>query len=277
LKADGLAAGKGVYVCATLPELKSAAEFLFEQKGLGQAGRKALLEQFQEGYELSYLILTNGSESQALPIAQDHKRVFDGDEGPNTGGMGVVGPIAISPELRQEIETKIVQPSLRNLQGGGLLYRGVLYIGLMITPQGPTVIEYNVRFGDPETQVILPLLDGDWGQVFSKLANGELTPLRWNSLHMACVVLAAAGYPEAPEKGTPIEGDVEYQSASSYFLHAGTAKVAGKWVVNGGRVLNAVGRGSTLKEAISKAYAQAKHATWKGQRVRKDIGAKIKT
>jgi phosphoribosylamine--glycine ligase len=275
LKADGLAAGKGVYVCATLPELKAAAEALFEQKVLGLAGRKALLEQFQAGYELSYLILTNGSEAQALPIAQDHKRVFDGDEGPNTGGMGVVGPVVISAELREQIETKIVQPTLRNLQGGGLLYRGVLYIGLMITPTGPTVIEFNVRFGDPETQVILPLLDGDWGQVFHKLGNGELLPLRWNSLHMACVVLAAAGYPEAPEKGTPIEGDVEYQSASSYFLHAGTAKEGKKWVVNGGRVLNAIGMGSTLKEAIAKAYTQARKASWKGLRMRNDIGAKL--
>jgi phosphoribosylamine--glycine ligase len=276
LKADGLAAGKGVFVCATLAELKSSAEFLFEQKGLGLAGRKALLEQFQEGYELSYLILTNGSESQALPIAQDHKRLRDGDEGPNTGGMGVVGPVKISDELRAEIESKIVQPTLRHLQGGGLLYRGVLYIGLMITPNGPTVIEYNVRFGDPETQVIMPLLDGDWGQVFHKLSNGELMPLRWRNLHMACVVLAADGYPEAPVKGAVIEGDAEYQSASSYFLHAGTAKDEnGKWLTAGGRVLNAIGMGSTLKEAVAKAYAQAKKATWVGQRLRKDIGDRL--
>lgn len=274
LKADGLAAGKGVSICSTLAELKAAAEFLFEQKGLGQAGRKALLEQFQEGYELSFLILTNGSEFQALPIAQDHKRVFDDDKGPNTGGMGVIGPIQIAPELRAAIESKIVAPTLRNLQGGGLLYRGVLYIGLMITPQGPTVIEYNVRFGDPETQVILPLLDGDWGQVFFKLSQGELLPLKWSSLHMACVVLAAAGYPEAPEKGAPIEGDVNYQSASSYFLHAGTAHRDGKWLTNGGRVLNAIGMGSTLNEAIGKAYAQAAKVSWKGMRMRKDIGAK---
>jgi len=276
LKADGLAAGKGVFVCANLTELKSSAEFLFEQKGLGLAGRKALLEQFQEGYELSYLILTNGAEAQALPIAQDHKRAFDGDEGPNTGGMGVVGPISISPELREEIEIKIVQPTLRNLQGGGLLYRGVLYIGLMITPNGPTVIEYNVRFGDPETQVILPLLDGDWGTVFSKLARGELLPLRWSSLHMACVVLAAPGYPEAPEKSVLIEGDVDYQSASSYFLHAGTARNAqGEWLTNGGRVLNSMGMGSTLKEAVAKAYSQAAKVSWKGMRMRKDIGKNI--
>lgn len=276
LKADGLAAGKGVFICATLPELKSAAEFLFEKKGLGQAGRKALLEEFQPGYELSYLILTNGSEAQALPIAQDHKRLSDGDQGPNTGGMGVIGPIAIEPSLRAEIESKIVQPTLRHLQRSGLLYRGVLYIGLMITPKGPTVIEFNVRFGDPECQVIMPLLEGDWGHVFAKLANGELTPLRWKSLQLACVVLAAPGYPDAPEKGVVIEGDLGYQSASSYFLHAGTAKNSGgEWVTNGGRVLNSVGMGSSLKEAVQAAYAQVKRVNWKGMRLRKDIGAKF--
>lgn len=276
LKADGLAAGKGVFVCADLPELKSAAEFLFEKQGLGMAGRRALLEEFQEGYELSYLILTNGSEAQALPISQDHKRLNDGDEGPNTGGMGVVGPVSISDELREQIEAKIVQPTLRHLSGGGLLYRGVLYIGLMITPKGPTVIEYNVRFGDPECQVILPLLNGDWAEVFIKLARGELTPLRWKNLHTACVVLAAPGYPENVEKGVVIEGDVGHQSASSYFLHAGTAKNSrGEWTTSGGRVLNAVGTGSSLREALDEAYKQAKSVNWKGMRMRRDIGAKL--
>ena len=275
LKADGLAAGKGVYVCASLPELKAAAEDLFEKRVLGEAGRKALLEEFQHGYELSYLILTNGSEAQALPVSQDHKRLFDDDKGPNTGGMGVVGPVVVDPGLRAQINELIVQPTLRELSGGGLLYRGVLYIGLMITERGPTVIEYNVRFGDPECQVIMPLLDGDWGQVFHSLARGELVPLRWKSLHMACVVLAAPGYPENVEKGVEIEGDPGYHTPSSYFLHAGTAKSGGKWVTNGGRVLNSLGMGSALREAVDKAYAQAKKVSWRGLRMRKDIGAKF--
>ena len=146
----------------------------------------------------------------------------------------------------------------------------------MITKNGPVVIEYNVRFGDPECQAIMPLLDGDWGTVFMRLGKGEITPLKWNSLHMACVVLAAPGYPEAPESGVVIEGDLSYQSASSYFLHAGTAKNAmGEWVTKGGRVLNSVGLGSTLKEAVEKAYSQARRVTWKGLRMRKDIGAKV--
>lgn len=274
LKADGLAAGKGVFLCATIPELKAAAEALFEQKTLGEAGRKALLEQYQEGYELSYLVLTNGSEYQALPVAQDHKRLRDNDEGPNTGGMGVVGPMTVDAGLRARIEESIVRPSVRNLQGSGLLYRGVLYIGVMVTPSGPTVLEYNVRFGDPEAQVIMPLLDGDWGFTFAKLAKGELAELKWKNLQMACVVLASPGYPDAPEKGVAIEGDLGYQSSSSYFLHAGTSKNAGQWVCNGGRVLNSVGLGSSRAEALKAAYAQAKHVSWRGMQMRKDIGAK---
>lgn len=188
--------------------------------------------------------------------------------------MGVVGPMLIDAGLRERIDAEIVRPSVRNLSGSGLLYRGVLYIGVMVTPKGPTVLEYNVRFGDPEAQVIMPLLDGDWGYVFSRLAHGEMAPLKWKNLQMACVVLAAQGYPDAPVKDALIEGDLGYQGASSYFLHAGTAKKDGQWVTNGGRVLNAIGMGSSRAEALREAYAQAKHARWKGIQMRSDIGAK---
>jgi phosphoribosylamine--glycine ligase len=278
LKADGLAAGKGVFLCSTLLELKEAAENLFEARTLGSAGLRAILEQFQGGYELSYLILTNGLDAEALPLAQDHKRLDDGDQGPNTGGMGVVAPLTIDPDLRRQIETRIVSPTLRHLHGSGLLYRGVLYIGVMVTEGGPTVLEFNVRFGDPEAQVIMPLLDGDWGYVFSRLAKGEMTRLRWKNLYMACVVQAAPGYPDNPEKGVLIDGDIGYQSPSSYFLHAGARKTgAGEWVTNGGRILNAIGMGSSLREAIQSAYAQARHVSWRGLRMRKDIGARAPT
>jgi phosphoribosylamine--glycine ligase len=274
LKADGLAAGKGVFLCDTLAELKAAAESLFEARALGEAGRRALLEQYQAGHELSYLVLTNGEQAEALPLARDHKRLRDGDQGPNTGGMGVVAPVPIAPELRDQIETLIVRPTLRGLSGGGLLYRGVLYFGIMVTANGPTVLEFNVRFGDPEAQAILPLLDGDWGYVFGQLARGEMVPLKWKALHMACVVMAAPGYPEAPEKGVEIEGDLGQQGPSSYFLHAGTAKSpAGQWVTGGGRVLNAIGMGSSREEARATAYAQADHISWRGLRMRRDIGA----
>ena len=275
LKADGLAAGKGVFICATLPELKAAAESLFELKTLGVAGQKALLEQFQEGYELSYLILTNGQSHEVLPVTQDHKRLKDGDVGPNTGGMGVVGPLILDESLRARIESEIVQPTVRHLQGSGLLYRGILYVGVMVTPSGPKVIEFNVRFGDPEAQVILPLLDGDWGYVFSRLAKGELDRLVWKNLQIACVVMAAPGYPDSPEKGVVIEGDLGHQSSTGYFLHAGTTKSAsGQWVTGGGRVLNAVGMGTSRADALEAAYAQARHASWQGMGMRKDIGSK---
>jgi len=274
LKADGLADGKGVFICATLPELKSAAESLFEKKALGMAGHRAILEQSLSGYELSYLILTNGQQAERLPLAQDHKRLMDGDQGPNTGGMGVVGPIRIDSELDERIDREIVQPCLRHLQGSGLLYRGVLYIGIMVTPEGPKVLEFNCRFGDPEAQVIMPQLEGDWGYVFSKLSKGELIPMKWKSVNVACVVMASPGYPSAPKKGVPIEGDLGSQTASSYFLFAGAAKSEGRWVTNGGRILNSIGVGQTLEQALKAAYSQASRVKWQGLQMRSDIGSR---
>ncbi len=276
LKADGLAEGKGVFICATLAELKTAAEDLFEKKSLGQAGRRAILEQSLSGYELSYLILTNGQQAERLPLAQDHKRLQDGDVGPNTGGMGVVGPITIDAALAGRIQNEIVEPCLRHLAGTGLLYRGVLYIGIMVTKDGPKVLEFNCRFGDPEAQVIMPQLDGDWGFVFSKLSRGELIPLKWKAVSVACVVLASPGYPSAPKKGVVIEGDLGAHTAASYFLTAGVAKSPeGQWVTNGGRVLNAVGLGPDLKQALKAAYSQAQKVKCQGMQMRKDIGARV--
>ncbi len=273
LKADGLADGKGVFICPTLPELKTAAENLFEKKTLGMAGQSAVLEQALHGFELSFLVLTNGHQAERLPLAQDHKRLKEGDEGPNTGGMGVVGPVKVDSLLEQRIEKEIIEPCLRHLQGTGLLYRGVLYIGIMVTPEGPKVLEFNTRFGDPEAQVILPQLEGDWGYVFSKLGNGELVPLKWKSVHVACVVLASPGYPSEPKKGVVIEGDLGTQTSSSYFLFAGVGKSdQGQWVTNGGRVLNSIGLGSDLKEAVQAAYSQAKSVKWQGLQMRQDIG-----
>lgn len=275
LKADGLADGKGVFICPSLPELKTAAENLFEKKILGMAGQSAILEEALHGYELSYLVLTNGQQAERLPLAQDHKRLKDGDEGPNTGGMGVVGPIHIDADLNHKIEKEIIEPCMRHLQGSGLLYRGVLYIGIMVTKDGPKVLEFNTRFGDPEAQVILPQLEGDWGYVFSKLGNGELVPLKWKSLNVACVVLASPGYPSEPKKGVVIEGDLGSQTASSYFLFAGVGKSAqGQWVTNGGRILNSIGVGNTLDQAVKAAYSQAKTVKWPGIQMRKDIGQK---
>ncbi len=279
LKADGLAAGKGVLICHTLEQLKSGATDFFERQTLGAAGTSALLEQFTPGWELSYLVLTNGQEAQALPIAQDHKRLSDNDEGPNTGGMGTVAPIAISSELQKQIDERVVGPCLRHLQKHGILYRGVLFFGLMITPEGPSLLEINCRFGDPETQVLLPLIENDFGIVMKSLATGHLTPLKFRPLFAACVVMASPGYPSDPKKGVLIHGNVFEETPSSYFISAGVKKEseAGAWVTNGGRVLCAMGLGGTLKEALENAYLQRAKANWDGILFRKDIGQKILT
>lgn len=279
LKASGLAAGKGVLISKDLEELKAHAITMFEDKEFGESGAEALLEEFEAGWELSYLILTDGKNYEALPLAQDHKRLQDGDLGPNTGGMGVVAPMKIASELDQEIREKVIANTLKGLQADSEMdYRGVLYIGLMITNQGPKVIEYNVRFGDPEAQVIFPLLDGDWGQALMAVAKGELAKLSWKPLYSSCVVLAAKGYPSAPEKNSAITGDVFSEGPMSYFLHAGTKKDQDQhWVTSGGRVMNAIGIGSNLEESLKNAYSQSEKVSWSGIQIRKDIGQKALT
>lgn len=278
LKADGLAAGKGVFVCPTLDDLLASAQSIFVDKSLGKAGERALLEEFQPGYEISYLVLTDGERFEPLPLAQDHKRLQDGDVGPNTGGMGVVAPVAIDQSLRERIDEEVLEPTMANFKKRGFVYRGVLFIGLMITSQGPRVLEFNTRFGDPETQAILPLLDGDWGTVFKELADGRLPKLKWKSIASCCVALAAEGYPGTPVKGVVIEG---LESAdvcdSRYFLHAGTRReTSGQWVTAGGRVLNAIGLGADINEAVANAYQLANQISWPGKQMRLDIGAKLR-
>lgn len=276
LKADGLAAGKGVFVCADKEELILAARALFEERIFGAAGAQALLEEHLAGWELSLLVLTNGHDYQLLPLTQDHKRLEDDDGGPNTGGMGVVGPIVLEESLLQKIEAQILRPTINGIAKSGWPYRGILYVGLMMTERGPFVLEYNVRFGDPECQTIMPLLDGDWVEVLHRVAEGEVPKLRWKPIYTSCVVLAAPGYPEKPQSGVSISGDLQFETPSSYFLHAGTKKISdSEWVTAGGRVLNAIGIGNTLKEAINNSYAQAERVSWKGLQMRRDIGKKI--
>ncbi len=276
LKADGLAAGKGVYICKDKDELKVGAEEIFEQKIFGSAGNFAIIEENLVGWELSYLILTNGEDYRPLPLSQDHKRLLENDEGPNTGGMGVVGPLKIDIELEEKIHQEIIKPSVEQIKKENMLYRGILYIGVMVTEEGPKVLEYNVRFGDPEAQVVIPLLEGDWGDVMMAIAKGELPAVDWKPLFCSCVVLAAEGYPVAPVKGVKIEGNLNYQTASSYFLHAGTGcNKESETVVDGGRVINAIGIGSTLKESVKNAYDQAEQVSWVNVQMRRDIGQKI--
>ncbi|MEK6556392.1 MAG: phosphoribosylamine--glycine ligase [Bdellovibrionota bacterium] len=279
LKADGLAAGKGVFICKTLTDLRESATSIFVNKSLGVAGSSALLEEFSPGEEVSVLVATNGTDYEILPLSRDHKRLLDGDEGPNTGGMGVVGPIELSASLKEQIARDIVEPSIKGLHDRGFLYRGILFIGIMLTDKGPSVLEYNVRFGDPETQVILPMLDtdalsGGWAEVFATIARGEWPKFKWNQKSVTCVVLAAEGYPDNPKKGVRITGEPLYKGDKGYILHAGTRLASdGEGVeTNGGRVLNAIGVGANLKESIANAYLVAEKANWPGRQMRRDIG-----
>ena len=273
LKADGLAAGKGVFICHNKKELEESARLLFEKKIFGPSGEKALLEVFQKGEELSVFVLTNGNDYTLLPFARDYKKLKESNIGPNTGGMGAFAPYNISLDLQKNIVTTIVQPSIEGLKKNNLFYRGVLYIGLMIVDQKPFVLEYNVRFGDPEAQVLLPLLEGDWAEVFLSVAEGRLLDLHWKKNAFAsCVVLAAEGYPSKPVTGVSIHGNIVFESSHSYFLHAGTKKTNTEWVTDGGRVLNAVGLGNNKKESLQHAYKQAAQVHWPRMQMRSDIG-----
>lgn len=291
LKADGLAAGKGVFIEKTLEGLKSAAHFLFEEKGLGVAGESALLEEFSPGEELSFLVLTNGKGFISMPVARDHKRLLDDDEGPNTGGMGVVAPIPMEDGLLEKIERDVVAPVIREIEKRGFLFRGVLYFGLMLTPEGPSVLEFNTRFGDPEAQVLMTLLDENagpsWVNVLTEIADGKLPVAIWSETRsVACLVLAAEGYPDQPKKGVAISGldfngelkaMTTRESEASYVIHAGTKRgPSGGFVTNGGRVLNVVAYSDRgLQTVLQLAYAAAEKILWTGRQIRRDIGRSV--
>ena len=272
LKADGLAGGKGVFLCANRTELEEKSQFLFESKALGSAGEKALLEDFQSGRELSVFVITNGESYKLLPVAQDYKRLYDKNEGPNTGGMGAVAPISVSSDLMRNIENLIVKPTLKGLRENKSTYFGILYLGLMVHKNFPKVLEYNVRFGDPEAQVLFPLLDGSWLEVFYKVACGDLPDLKWKNLHSACVVLCAENYPEGPIKESPIEGFIYHKKDNSWFVHGSLGRSNDQWFTKGGRVLNAVAIGKSREEAVQKAYQHIEKISWPGMHYRKDIG-----
>ncbi len=271
LKADGLAAGKGVFICASLAELKSAAADIFEKKTLGTAGNFALLEQNIPGKEISLLVLTNGTEFQALPMAQDHKRLQDNNSGPNTGGMGTVAPLQIEKELYEKIIERVVKPSIAHLKTCGYLFYGVLFIGLMIKDDEPYVLEYNVRFGDPETQVILPLIENDLAELFFALSNGKLSTLKLNEKTAFCIVNAAEGYPEKPVKNKTIL--LPKNTESTYTLHAGTAlSPTGQLVSAGGRVLNIIAVRDNFTQAREAAYEFNAQVVFEGRQFRNDLG-----
>ncbi len=271
LKADGLAYGKGVFICKTVADLEAAAKKIFVDKTLGSAGEKALLERNLKGSELSFLVLTNGSEFQALPLAQDHKRLLNKNLGPNTGGMGAIAPIEIPPNLYQKIIKQIVEPTISQMKKENLLYRGVLFLGLMIVDNEPFLLEYNVRLGDPETQVILPLIKSDFGQILHNLAQGVLQKIALNNLHAICIVNAAKGYPDKPLKDIPVFIP-SVDDLNSYVLQAGTKLQNGKIVTDGGRVLNVIATASSAKAAKGKALELNSKIKFDGRQFRTDIG-----
>ena len=274
VKADGLAAGKGVVVAMTEQEALDAVDAIMENNSFGDAGARVVIEEFMEGEEASLLAFTDGTVIRPMISAQDHKRVFDGDKGPNTGGMGTYAPAPVmTPELTERAVEEILKPTISAMEKEGRAYRGCLYLGLMITADGPKVVEFNARFGDPETQVVLPLLDGDLVQIMHACAGGTLAdvPIRWKDGAAVCVVLAAGGYPASYEKGNEIYGIGNAEKLGALVFHAGTAKKNGKIVTNGGRVLGVVGMGKDIASAIQSAYDAVDQISFKGEYHRKDI------
>lgn len=276
IKADGLAAGKGVTVCETLPQAEAALEEAMGKKVFGDAGSKMVVEECLVGEEASILAFVDGDSVVPMVSAQDHKRVFEGDQGPNTGGMGAYSPAPVVTEgMSKTILETILKPTVAGLKKRGITYRGVLYAGLMITKDGPKVIEYNCRFGDPETQVVLPRLKTDLVNICMAVAQGKLSHLKieWDDRPAACVVLASQGYPGSYPKGKAVEGlETAAKIPDAYVFHAGTAREGGKTVTSGGRVLCVTGLGSTIKEALATAYKGVEAIRFEGAHYRKDIG-----
>ena len=277
VKADGLAAGKGVTVATTTRQALAAVDAAMVTKKFGAAGHEIVVEDFLEGEEVSYFALVDGKRALGLASAQDHKRVGDGDTGPNTGGMGAYSPAPVlTPELEVQVMEKIVLPTVHAMRDEGRPYKGVLYTGLILTKQGPQVIEYNCRFGDPECQVLLPRLKSDLLPALLAAHDGELEDfdLRWRDEVALCVVLAAKGYPGTPVKGSEIRGLEAATAADTAvrIFQAGTKRVGEKLVADGGRVLNVVARGRSVREAQKRAYAVVDKIDWPQGFCRRDIG-----
>ncbi|WP_395447723.1 phosphoribosylamine--glycine ligase [Aminobacter sp. UC22_36] len=274
IKADGLAAGKGVTVAMTLDEALEAVDACFEG-AFGGAGASVVVEEFMTGEEASFFCLCDGKTALPFGTAQDHKRVGDGDVGPNTGGMGAYSPAAVmTPELIEQTMREIIEPTMRGMTEMGAPFAGVLFAGLMLTDQGPKLIEYNTRFGDPECQVLMMRLKEDLLVLLNAAADGQLAHVsaRWRDEAALTVVMAAEGYPGAPEKGSVISGIDKAEAAGAQVFHAGTAVNDGKIIANGGRVLNVTSTGRNVSDAQRKAYAAVDALDWPEGFCRRDIG-----
>lgn len=274
VKADGLAAGKGVMVCADRAEALAAVRAMMQERRFGAAGDCVVVEEFLEGEEVSLMAFTDGRTVVPMVPAQDHKRVGEGDTGPNTGGMGAYAPAPVLPSERvAEVADRVLRPVVEGFRREGIDYRGVLYAGLMMTAEGPKVLEFNCRFGDPETQVVLALLDSRLSEVCLACAEGRLdgVAVSWRSGAAACVVLASRGYPGEYEKGHRIRG-LDRVPEGVEVLHAGTALKDGEVVTAGGRVLNLVAAGPDLRSALERVYEAAGVVSFEGMVYRRDIG-----
>jgi phosphoribosylamine--glycine ligase len=278
VKADGLAAGKGVIVAQTEEEAVAAVEDILCAGAFGSAGSKVVIEEFLEGEEASFLAFTDGERIVPLASSQDHKAVFDGDAGPNTGGMGAYSPApVVTAGIHQKIIDQVLRPTIDGMAAEGCPYSSILYAGLMIKNGEIKVLEFNARFGDPETQPLLARLKSDIVPVLLACADGDLSgiELEWHDKAAVCVVMAAGGYPGSYQKGLPIEGlDQAAAIEDVIVFHAGTARKDGRVVTTGGRVLGVTGLGTTVAEAIDKAYAGVRSITWPGVHYRSDIGRK---
>jgi len=275
VKADGLAAGKGVVVAMTLAEAEAAIAMMFEGS-FGAAGAEVVIEEFLPGREISFFALCDGDTALALASAQDHKRVFDHDQGPNTGGMGAYSPTPlVTPDIHAEIMANIILPTVAGMKARGTPFRGVLYAGVMLTPDGPKLFEYNVRFGDPECQVLMLRMMSDLVPAMLAACDGQLRnfDLRWFAEPALTVVMAANGYPGDYARGTRIEGLAEAAEIEGVeIFHAGTVERDGDILANGGRVLNVCATGQTVLEAQQRAYAAVDRIRWPGGFCRRDIG-----
>lgn len=277
IKADGLASGKGVIIAQSEEEAVDTVKDMLEGHTFSGAGRSVVIEEFMEGEEASMLCFCDGTNVVPMISAQDHKRIFDFDKGPNTGGMGAYAPAPVmTKEMCEEVNVRILRPIVAAMKKEGYPFKGCLYAGLMITSEGPKVVEFNCRFGDPETEAVLPLFDGDLARVMLDCVHGTLSDeaVVWKKACAVDVVLASEGYPASHSSGEVISGIEDAKKAGCLVFHAGTVKKNGEYVVNGGRVLNVVALADTLAEAKAKAYEGVSRISWRGMQYRHDIADK---
>lgn len=277
IKADGLALGKGVIIAQNFDEAKDAVHTIMEDKVFGASGNNVVVEEFLTGPEVSVLAFTDGKTLRPMVSSKDHKRALDGDKGLNTGGMGTISPNPYyTNEIADECMKTIFLPTVKAMQAEGRPFKGCLYFGLMLTPDGPKVIEYNARFGDPETQAVLPLLESDLFAIMRAVREQRLaeTEIRWRGGAAACIVLASGGYPGKYESGKAITGLADAEAAGATVYHAGTKRTDAGYVTAGGRVLGVTALGDTLAEAIRRAYAAAEKIHFEGAHMRRDIGSR---